>query len=221
MSPVKNKRAISEVFFLDYFNSLAAGDKNHCSEIVNNLLYQKVDIKDIYTELFQRALYRLGKLWDDGKLNIAEEHLATQITLQLINSYRTKQKKNKKISKRAIISCVDKEYHEIGARMVANIFEFNGWETEFLGASVPAKDIIKFIKLKNPDVVGLSFNFYMNLLKLYTVVDHIKKFFPDKKIIFGGQAASREKHNILKHFPDLLYFDSLTELDEFIKANSK
>lgn len=221
MSPVKDKRAVSEVFFLDYFNSLAGGDKNHCSEIVKELLSQKVDIKDIYTDLFQRSLYRMGKLWDDGKLNIAEEHSATQITLQLINTILPNHKKNKKIGKRAIISCIDKEYHEIGARMVANIFEFNGWETEFLGASVPAKDIIKFIKLKNPDVIGLSFNFYMNLLKLYTVVEHIKKFFPDKKIIFGGQAASREKQNILKHFPDLLYFESLSELDEFIKDNSK
>ncbi len=214
------KKSFSEVFFLDYFNSLAEGDKSHCAEIVTELLSRNVDIKDIYTDLYQRSLYRIGKLWDEGKYSIAEEHSATQITLHLINTILPK-KSVKKKGKSALITCIDKEYHEIGAKMVSNIFEFNGWNTRFLGSSVPAKEILKFIRANKPEFVGLSFNLYLNLLRLYTVIESIKKFFPDQKIIIGGQAAKQEKKNLLKQFPDLLYFDSLHELDEFIKSNSR
>lgn len=215
----KKKNVIKEVHFLDFYNSLVEGDKVHCSEITKELLSQKVDIIDVYSDLFQRALYHIGKLWDKGRLSIAEEHAASQIIIELVHSIQPKKTVKKKYIRSAVISCIDKEHHEIGARMVANTFEFNGWNAKFLGASVPSKDIIRFIKTNQPKIVGLSFNLYLNLIRFYTLVEHIKKFFPQQKIIFGGQAAKQEKKNIVARFPDLLFFDSLQELDNYLKAN--
>ncbi|QQS35786.1 MAG: cobalamin-dependent protein [Ignavibacteriales bacterium] len=219
MRTLKEKQNISEVYFLDYFNNLIEGKKQRCSEIVKELLSQKTDIKDVYTDLYQRSLYRVGKMWDEGSLTVAEEHAASQITLELITSIKPKKSGKNKSVKKAIISCIDKEHHEIGALMVSNIFEFNGWDTKFLGASVPSKDLLKLIKSFKPELVGLSFNLYLNLLRLLNVIEHIRKFFPEQKIVIGGQAARLEKDNILKQFPDILYFDSLHELDSFIKNN--
>ena len=52
---------ISEANFLDYTNSLLLGDKEKCVSIVEKLIFEKVDIKDIYVDLFQRSLYHIGK----------------------------------------------------------------------------------------------------------------------------------------------------------------
>ncbi|HEY4756775.1 MAG TPA: cobalamin-dependent protein [Ignavibacteriaceae bacterium] len=209
---------ISEVYFLDYTNGLLQGDKEKCISIVEKLITEKTDIKDIYVDLLQRSLYHVGKMWEQGQLSIADEHMGTEITKCLMNKYADKITANKKVGKTALITCVDKEFHEIGARMAADVFELNGWNTYFLGASTPTKEIVKFIEIKKPDVVGLSFNFYMNLLRLFEVIDHIRKNYPDQKIIIGGQGINPEKENLLSKYPDIRHFSTVKELDDYLKG---
>lgn len=209
---------ISEVYFLDYTNGLLQGDKEKCISIVEKLITEKTDIKDIYVDLLQRSLYHVGKMWEQGQLSIADEHMGTEITKCLMNKYADKITANKKVGKTALITCVDKEFHEIGARMAADVFELNGWNTYFLGASTPTKEIVKFIEIKKPDVVGLSFNFYMNLLRLFEVIDHIRKNYPDQKIIIGGQGINPKKENLLSKYPDIRHFSTVKELDDYLKG---
>lgn len=211
---------ISELHFLDFTNGLIQGDKEKCDQVVENLLLHNTDVKEIYVNLFQRSLYHVGKMWEQGQLSIADEHLGTEIIKSLMNKCSSKIKAGKKVNKTALLTCVDKEFHEIGARMAADVFELNGWKTYFLGSNTPTREIIKFIEAKEPDIVGLSFNFYMNLLRLLEVIDHIRKNYPNQKIIVGGQGITREKENPLKEYPDIKYFATVKELDEFIKGIS-
>lgn len=210
---------LKQVHYLDYYNSLLEGNKERCADIIRSLIEEGTDLKEIYTELFQKSLYQIGNLWDKSKLTIPEEHLATQITESLISRFSPSNGKNK-TDKKALITCVDKEYHELGAKMAANIFEMNGWQSFFLGASVPAKEILKFIKLKEPDMVGISFSLYLNLLRFTEVIDHIKKIFPDLKIIVGGQALKEDNGDVLKKYPDIKYFESILDLDSYLKEIS-
>lgn len=212
---------IKEVQFLDYTNGLLQGDKEKCVQIVEDLLSKKVDIKDIYVDLFQRSMYHVGKMWEQGRLSIADEHLGTEITKSLMNKYVPKAVPHVKTNKTVLVSCVDKEYHELGARMAADVFELNGWHTYFLGACTPTREILKFIEVKKPDVVGLSFNFYMNLLRLYEVIDHIQKNFPKQQIIIGGQGLTPEKENILSKYPSIKIFSTIKELDCYLKETAK
>ena len=75
---------INEVYFLDYTNGLLQGDKEKCTQIVEDLISEKVEIKDIYVDLFQRSMYHVGKMWEQGQLSISEEHIGTEITKSLI-----------------------------------------------------------------------------------------------------------------------------------------
>jgi len=212
---------INEVYFLDYTNGLLQGDKEKCTQIVEDLISQKVEIKDIYVELFQRSMYHVGKMWEQGQLSISEEHIGTEITKSLLSKYASKFAADKKVNKTALISCIDKEFHEIGARMAADVFELNGWSTYFLGASMPTREIVKFIEIKKPDVVGLSFNFYMNVLRLFEVIDNIKKHYPTQQIIVGGQGVNREEENLLSKYPDIKHFSTVKELDDYLKGFGK
>jgi methanogenic corrinoid protein MtbC1 len=212
---------INEVYFLDYTNGLLQGDKEKCISIVEKLLAENIEIKDVYVDLFQRSLYHIGKMWEQGQLSIADEHIGTEITRSLMNKFASKFAADKKVNKTVLISCIDKEYHELGARMAADVFELNGWKTYFLGACTPTREIVKFIEIKKPDVVGLSFNFYMNLLRLFEVIDHIKKSYPDQKILVGGQGVSREKENLLSKYPDIKHFSTVKELDDYLRGFGK
>jgi methanogenic corrinoid protein MtbC1 len=214
----KNKllmNSIKESHFLDFYNNLVDGNKDKCSDIVQLLINEGADLKNIYVDLFQKALYRIGKLWDHNELTIPEEHMATQITESLIAKFAPPSPVN--YDRKAVVTCIDKEFHEIGPRMVSYVFEMNNWRTYFLGASVPTKEIVKYVKQVDPDVVALSFGLYLNLGRFLELIDHLTKFFPNKKIIVGGQALKENSDNVLKKYPNALYVPSIHELDEYLK----
>lgn len=202
---------IKQSHFLAFYNSLVEGDKEKCIQIVQSLISDGIDLKDIYTELFQTSLYRIGKLWDHNKMSIPEEHLATRIVESLISRFAPTGSLAQ--DKKVVVTCVDKEFHEIGAKMVANIFEQEGWKTYYLGASVPAKEIIKFVKQIDPELIALSWGLYLNLGRFLETVDHLTRFFPTKRIFVGGQALAENSDNILKKYNNVTYIDSLNTLE--------
>ncbi len=207
---------INEVIYLDFFNSLVDGNKEHCTKIIKDLLSDKTDIKDIYSDLFQKSLYRIGKMWEQNRLSVAEEHSASRIVESLMSFCVYKIKNHKTNGHKVIISCIDKEYHDIGPKMVAQIFELNGWQTFFLGASTPTREIVKYVKEKNPEIIGLSFNLYLNVLRLREVLDKLKEVNPDLKIVLGGQGVESLKKDFFAGYKGIEKINSLHKLDEYL-----
>lgn len=207
--------SITQSHFLDYYNNLVDGNKDKCSEIVQSLLDEGTNLKDIYVELFQKSLYRIGKLWDHNELTIPEEHMATQITVALVSKFAPPSPFDAKY--KSVVTCIDKEFHELGAKMVSHVFEMCGWKTYYLGASVPSKEIVKYVKRIDPHIIALSWSLYLNLGRFLELVDHLVKFFPHKKIIVGGQAMNGNSDNILKKYPNTIYIPSVYELDEYLR----
>jgi methanogenic corrinoid protein MtbC1 len=208
---------IKQSHFLDFYNNLIEGNKDRCSEIVKDLLDEGVDLKEIYVELFQKALYRIGKLWDKNEITIPEEHMATQIIEALLSKFSPAVSADSNL--KVVVTCIDKEFHEIGAKMVANIFELNGWKTFYLGASVPLRELTKFINNSDPQIIALSWSLYLNLARFLEMIDTLTKLFPTKKIIVGGQALAENSTQLLKKYNNVLHIQSIYELDEYLKSN--
>lgn len=212
---------ISEAVYLHYLNALLDGDKKQCTQIVQTLIQNEIGIKEIFMDLFQRSMYRIGLLWEKERCSIADEHIATKITDGLIelvsNSFTTE----KKIGKLALITCIDKEFHDLGARMVAGYFEASAWNTIFAGSNTPEQDIIHLIKEKQPDIVGISISFYININRLIKLVQVIKENFPAQEIIVGGQALSEGHTNILSSYEKVNYITCINGLDKYITEYQK
>lgn len=203
---------IKQSHFFNFYNNLIEGNKNNCSDIVNSLLEEGVDLTDIYVNLFQKSLYRIGKLWDSSKLSIPEEHLATNIISFLIEKYSPSPVITR--DEKAIVTCIDKEFHEIGAKMVAKIFELNGYKTYYLGASVPTKEVIKFIRQIDPQVIAISWSLYLNLARFLDVLDSITKMFVNKKIYVGGQALADNSEQLLKKYINVYHISCVKNLNK-------
>jgi methanogenic corrinoid protein MtbC1 len=210
---------ISEAVYLHYLNALLDGDKKQCLQIVQNLINNDVNIKEIYLELFQRSMYRIGSLWEKERCSIADEHIATKITEGLIELVSNSFTNEKRIGKLVLITCIDKEFHELGARMVAGFFEVNGWNTIFAGSNTPEQDIIRIIKEKQPDIVGISSSFYININRLIKLVQLINENFPAQEILVGGQALSEEHSGILSVYDKVSYITCINGLEKYITAH--
>lgn len=208
---------IAESVYIDFLNNLVEGNKRNCSLIVNNLLNCGTDVKEIYMDLIQKSMYRIGQMWDRHKISIAQEHIASQIIENLLSQIYPRVVQENRNSKSVVIACLDKEFHEIGARMVSDYFELNGWHSLFLGANTPNEDLIDIVKIRRPDVVGISINFYINVCRLTKLLDEITRKFPDQKIILGGQAINENHIELINKFHNVTYLTCLNALEEYIK----
>ncbi len=215
---VMKKKMIPEAVYLHYLNALLDGDKKQCLQIVVNLLDQKVPLKEIYLQLFQRSMYRIGQMWENERCSIANEHIATKITESLVEIASVHSGDEKRNGKLALITCIDKEFHELGARMVAGFMEANGWDTLFVGSNTPQADIINLIKERKPDVVGISNNFYINISRLAKLISLIKHELPDQEILVGGQALAEGRCSCLDKYEKVFYIPSLDELEKYLTA---
>ncbi len=207
---------VSEVLFLEYFSSLLDGDKKKCMAVVAHLLEQNIDPKVLYKDLFQRSLYQVGKMWENNRICVATEHVATSITECLMNHVNLPVRTTTQIKYKVIVTCVPKEFHQVGAKMVANIFELNGWDTFFVGANTPVSELLKLLKEKKPDLLAVSITFYINVLKLIDLIAKAREVSTKLPIIVGGQAMAENKSDILNKYKNVTYICSLVELEEFL-----
>lgn len=207
---------IDEKLYQNYFQALLSGRRAECHDIAQMLLDKQVAIKMLYSDLFQRSMYEIGDLWENNRITVANEHLATSITESLLNLVYPSVFATERIGKKAVISCSANEFHQVGGKMVADLFELNGWDGHFLGANTPSEDMAQFIEDVHPDVVGLSLSILSNIEHLKRCIEILKSNFPDMNLLVGGQAFRWGGADIVKQFKNTDLITSMDDLEKMI-----
>lgn len=204
---------VNQELYLQFLEHLIRGEKNECFRIVKKLLADGITIVDLYEKLFKESLYSVGLLWEENKVSVATEHLATAITENILNWLYAQVIAESKIGKTAVLSCIEHEYHQIGIKMVNDIFERNGWNTFYLGANTPTSSIISLAKSVSPDILGISVSLYQNIPAAINVIKSFNAEFPGKKIIIGGQAFNHGVRLLENKFENVVIIKNLYNLD--------
>ncbi len=208
---------IGESVYENYLSALLAGRRSVCGKIVQGLLDVHIDVKELYERLFRRSMYRVGELWEDNRITVAREHLATSITESLLNLVYPSIFDIERIGKKAIVSCNANEFHQIGGKMVADILELNGWDGHFLGANTPLDDLMRHIQEVKPDLAGMSLGVLSNMDNLKRTIEAVKSDFPNLDLLVGGQAFRRGGIDIVEQCKGAEYASSLEQLERAIK----
>ena len=197
--------------------SLLSGDHRSCSKFVNDLIDSGIPVKEIYEDYLKLALYEVGELWEQNKISVATEHLASAIVESLLNEIGMKTMPSAPLNRKVIVTCLENESHQIGARMVSDIFEMLGWNVKFLGANTPMRDLVNFIELVKPETVAISVSIYFHLPTLEKTLNLIRREFPDLPVIIGGQAFVRGGVETLRKYNKVVYLSGLDGIEQFIR----
>ncbi len=207
---------ITERLYQEYLILLLDGNRRECTRIVKQLLDRNIEIKTLYTDLFQKSLYEVGRLWEFNKISVAKEHLVTAITEGLLNLVYPRlfdrSAPDSSNNRKVVISCAANEFHQIGGKMVADMFELNGWNSQFIGANTPVDDMLAHIQDEKPDLVGLSVSVYFNMPALRAELAAIRGNFQHLDILVGGQAFNWGGTEIIRQFSATTYVPSLDRL---------
>jgi MerR family transcriptional regulator, light-induced transcriptional regulator len=211
-----NQIMIEQKIYDEYYSHLIHGNKRFCSSLVDSIIKKQTSVEIIYTNLFQKALYKVGEDWEMNRISVATEHMATAITESMMIRLQPQLFSAERTGNKAVIACVANEYHQVGAKMVADMFEMNGWDGYFIGANTPFIELIRFIESQKPDLIGLSLSIYFNIHELKNTLEQIHMHFPDTPIIVGGQAFRWGGHEIADQYNHVSIITSIPQLNQFI-----
>jgi methanogenic corrinoid protein MtbC1 len=140
-----------------YLDAILAGSRREAFGIVELARAEGLGIRSLYLDVFQPAMREIGRLWQDNRITVADEHLATAITqAAMARLYQELFQATPDPGPLLVAACADNERHELGLRMICDVLEMEGWDTVFLGASVPVEDLVEMVRVRRPQVVALS-----------------------------------------------------------------
>jgi methanogenic corrinoid protein MtbC1 len=149
-------------------------------------------IPEFYEKILRPAMYDIGGLWRDGKLDVGSEHVASNTATHLIESMNTNLKSKSK-PKTVLVCTPEGEYHIIPCLMIETYLSLKGYNVINLAPSVPTKSLINHIDKEKPDLVLVSITLDEHVKAGMQLVKNIKKL--KIPIIVGGQALKDNKYN--------------------------
>lgn len=176
-----------------FLDALKRGDRRNADHIVDRVLDRGDGLRGLYLGVIQPAMQEVGRLWQENELTVAEEHLASAITQAAMGRafervYRWHESRNPTM----IAACVDDERHQMGLRMLCDLLELDGWDTAYLGASVPIESLVSMVQKRKPTVVALSATIAPHLPRLRAAIEAIRSASIDHQplIVAGGRAIN-------------------------------
>lgn len=174
-----------------FLQHILAGDVAKARTVIDRELAAGIPFREIYSGIFRPVLQETGRLWQQNKVTIAQEHFVTDVVRRTMEQLHTQIAGSNRISrqkKTVVAACVGEELHDVGMRMVADFFDLDGWNVYYIGANTPAKSIISAVKDQDADVVALSITLPVYLSDLHYLIRSLRAdpATTQVKIIVGG-----------------------------------
>lgn len=201
----------------EFLDALILGNYSQCSALAHSYLANQNSIKELYEYIIKKSLYNVGELWEYNKISVSTEHLASSVVEAIMNQLYLEIISTERNEKTVVAACVENEFHQIGIKMISDVFEMNSWNALFLGSNTPTADLLSFIKLRNPDLVAISLSLYFNLPSLEKMIQKVQKEFPNLPILVGGQAFLHGGEDVLLKYDNVVYKPDLNRTEVFIK----
>jgi methanogenic corrinoid protein MtbC1 len=185
----------------------------------------RLTIPELYSDVLVPSLYSIDDCPEDSPGCIWDEHVKTSIIRTIIETlYPTVIKlagESEKKGKKIVLTCPEKEYHEIGLRIVADFFQINGYDVIFVGSNTPRAQIWEVIRSEKPDYVGISVTDHYLLSEAKKIMERIKdECTKDVKILLGGQAFRKNPHTV-EDFGADLYIETYEDVLSLGKGEDK
>jgi len=195
------------------YKKMTEGDIQESLKIYEE--YIKIfDIVDFFDKILKPVMFDIGSNWENGKISIATEHVASNIAQTLVKNIMEQVKGSG--NRKKILICVPVgEEHHLGCDVLETYLSTKGFKVYNMGTSIPTESILSFIDNSKPDAIILSITIKDNLLAGQRLVRKINKEY-DIPIFVGGLAVQGE--NIQKFDGKIIGDVGLDEIKKKIRC---
>ena len=207
--------ALAGEFAVRFEDALERGDARSAESIATEARQANLEVEEIYDRVIRPGMARIGHLWVEGEISVADEHLATSICEQvmagLFPSMLTGTTRDRQ---RVMLAGPEGEHHTLGLRMIADTLEGAGYEVFYLGANVPKDALLHACRKHHPTALGLSAAMPSTMPALVEAVEAVLELEEPPAIFVGGHAVEKIK----RLGGEIPVVQSCEEVVEFVAA---
>lgn len=176
-----------------YFASLLRADRQAAGRLVLDGVERGTAIRDVYLHVFEPSQQEIGRLWQMNRVTVAQEHYCTAATQQVMAQLYPRLFERERNGRRLVAACVASDLHEIGARMVADFFEMDGWDSFYTGAGTPHDAVIAALVAQRAELLAVSATIASHVHDAARLVAAVRADArcAAVKILVGGHAFNR------------------------------
>ena len=199
---------------------LSDNEAEAAAQLINAYL-QNHALATLFDATITNAMHRVGDLWFNGTITIADEHLATRVMLSALQKLRGIVVPAPATGLKALSCGIEGDLHELPIHLAEIIFESEGWDTSNLGPNTPLFTLRDMVAQKKPNLVCISARSIVDLDRATTEYAQLRKIIEkiNGRTVLGGEVF--RDSNLRQRFPAEFYAESFGELSAFVKGLAK
>lgn len=175
-----------------YAAALLGGDEVAAEIAIREAMDAHLSSEVIDDEIIAPALWLVGELWERGEITVADEHIATEISIRVLALQReVRRVAEARGDHRVLLAAPAGELHVVALRMVANLLRDAGYGVVMLGADVPADALGAAAKHLEPDVICLSSTMPDGADELFSAIAAVQQEWPSARFVVGGRGLTQ------------------------------
>lgn len=173
-------------------------------------------LANFYDKLLKPVMYKIGELWEQGKLDVATEHACTNTASSLVKviNEQISHSKATRSQYKILICTPDGELHSLVCNIIESLLISKGFKVYNISPSVPSESIIGYLNDIQPDIILISITIADNIKPAERLIKEIRLKYHKVPIIIGGSGLNKVDDYVTK---DDVVFMPNTSFGEFIK----
>jgi DNA-binding transcriptional MerR regulator len=146
---------------------------------------QEMPMADVFMNVIIPVLKKIGELWQVDSINTAHEHFFSNILRSFLINH-TSQEPPLEAKGTALLFLREGEYHEIGLLFYNYYLRSKGYNTIYLGQSLPVDDLRKIVIQLKPRYIFTSLVAKMDEDEFELFFKYLDSFFDLNNLYVGG-----------------------------------
>jgi DNA-binding transcriptional MerR regulator len=142
-----------EAFRTRLTNALIGHNLEQADQLMGEVL-ALYPMENLILDVIRPTLADIGTAWQEERINVATEHLASQFLRQRLTMWLVTGPPTHPI-RPIVLACAPDEWHEVSLLMLGVLLRRRRWPVAYLGQAVPLADLAKFVRDIKPPIVVL------------------------------------------------------------------
>jgi len=184
---------VKEEMLARYLEPLLRGDRKGCRAVIEEAMQSGIPANSVYVHIIWPVMVEIGNLLREDKISPVQEHLATRVNRTIVDQLQNKLPRRPGKDKKVVVCCAPDELQELGAQMMTDLFESDGWDVRFLGGGLTNDDILSFINDYGSDILLIYGTAPKQAPSVRRLIDTVKSVnaWPDMRILVSGGLFNR------------------------------
>lgn len=174
-----------------FATAVLAGDEIAADLVIRDAIDADLSSAAVSESIIAPALWLVGDLWERGEITVADEHLATEISMRVLAlEQETRRVQRRRGSHRVLLATPMGEHHVVALRMLGGLLRVAGYDVLMLGPDVPAESLAESATRHKVDVVCLSVTMTGGTDRALIALHEVQERQADIGFVIGGKALT-------------------------------